>query len=89
MISGTSSVVMAKQCGSDSLFSTKYVFNEILIKYLKACHQITPKPENEQALMLLTLYILSYNLPSQNFKIPEKPVIVRILDKDWPSLWWS
>ena len=37
----------------DGLFSMYFVFNKILFNYLKIYHQISSKPEVEQALMLL------------------------------------
>ena len=39
----------------DGLFNTLHVFNKILFDYLKACDQISPKLEIEQALMLIYL----------------------------------
>ena len=47
----------------DSLFHASFVFIIIHFAYLKAYHQILPKLEMKQALMLLTSDILSYNLP--------------------------
>ena len=66
----------------DSLFIMYCVINKILFDYLKAHHQISPKPEMEQALMLLTSDVPSYNSPCLNVKVPDKPFRRWILDKD-------
>ena len=54
------------------LFSMYYVLN-ILFDYVKAYYHISPDPEMEQALILLTSNIPSYHLPCINVKIPDKP----------------
>ena len=66
----------------DSLFSMCYILSKINFDYWEAYHQISPKPKIEQALMLLTSDIPSYDLPLLNVKIPEKPLSRRLMDKD-------
>ena len=58
----------------DDLFSKYYLFNKILFDYHKTYHQILPEPFQEYTLMLLTSDITFYDLPSLNFKIPDKPI---------------
>ena len=63
-------------------FSTYYVFNKILFDYLKAYHQISPKPEMEQAQVLLNSDSSTCGLQGLTLKMPEKPQSRRILDKE-------
>ena len=50
--------------------------------FLKVYYHISPEPEMEQALMLMTSNIPSYNLPGLNVKIPDKSLSRRKLEKD-------
>ena len=53
---------------TDGLFRTYYVFNKFLFAYSKAYSQISPEPEMDQALKLLTSNIPPYNLLDLNVK---------------------
>ena len=70
----------------NGLFNSYYVFNKIPFDYLKACNQVSPKLEMEQALMLLTSDIPSYYLSGLNVRFPEKPLYRRILDKEMSQI---
>ena len=67
---------------TDQLFSTYYVFNKILFDYFEPYHQNLPEPEVEQKHTLLTLDTPSYDLPSLNIRILDKPLSSHILDKN-------
>ena len=64
-----------------SLFSTYYLFNKILFNYLKVYHQISPEPEVEQLLMLITSDITLYDLSGLKIKIPDRPLSRCILGR--------
>ena len=66
----------------DGLFSIYYVFNEVLFDYLKAYYNVSQEPGMDQTLMLLTLNIPLYSLPGLNVRMPDKPLTIRLLDKD-------
>ena len=46
-------------------------------------HQVSPEPQIEQLLTLLTSNIPSYNLSGLNVKIPDKPFNTQTLDKEY------
>ena len=46
------------------------------------CHQVSPEPEVEQMLMLLTSNIPLYDLLGLNVKVSNKPLSSNIWDKD-------
>ena len=66
---------------SDGLFRAYCMFNKIFFDYLEAYHQISPVPEIEQSLMSLSCDIASYDFPDLTFKILDKLLSRRKLDK--------
>ena len=54
----------------------------VSFNYLKANHWISPKQVMDQALILMTSDIQSYNFPGLNYQMSDKPLSKSILDKD-------
>ena len=65
----------------DNLFNIYNVCNYILFDYLNAYLQISPDPESEQTLMLLTSDVSSCTLPSLNVKFMGQIISRCILGK--------
>ena len=62
-----------KQCLNVRVTKQQWtVFSTMYYAFLKAHHQIIPKPGMESALVLLTSDISSYDLPDLNVKKPDK-----------------
>ena len=58
------------------------VFIKILLDYREAYHHISPKPEMEHVLMLLTSDIPAYNFPCLNVIMLEKLQKRKIMNKE-------
>ena len=88
-------ITQHKQCSYVKVKQEQWIFcvvclmclTRFFFDHLKAYHEISPKPEMKQALMLLTSYIPYFTLPGLNVKLLRKPMSRWILDKDTGSIY--
>ena len=72
---------------TDDFLAPVMYLAKILFECFKAYHFIISKQEMEEALVLLTLDIASYDLPGHSVKIRERPLHIRIRDKESDSIY--